>query len=494
MRKTLCLLLCLITILGLWLPCGATAASKTGEIHKFVPKVEEYYPGFEDYIAKALRNKEKMIHIGEFGVSTDNIIYAFKSAVFDNPDVFYVDASIINYKFDNRTGIVEYITPTYLCKLSSIPSKIKKFEKAVKQYTSGIKSSWSNFQKALVLHDRIAVGCAYKDTGALAYTAYGALVKEKAICEGYARAYSYLLSLVGVDSKIINNDSTRHCWHCVRIGKSWYQVDVTADDPRPDVLGYVRHKFFLCTDSGLLNSSSKNYKGFRSDVTFSKEYSCSSSKYNTSFVKRIVSQVIVCNNAYYYLDNNYGGKYKSALIRRKNGKKKTLRVINDIWYYAGKYEYEDSFCKLCAKDNKIYFNTKRSVYAYNLKTKKFRRIHKLAGFVSKHFYGIALKGSAIYTTRYDSKMKTKSATKFIKLNSGKAVVIPYRQYKSVSLKKRAKFTFKIYGGSGKTSFKSSSKKIARVNGRGVVKARKKGKCTITAIKNRYKFKLIISVK
>ena len=59
MRKTLCLLLCLITILGLWLPCGATAASKTGEIHKFVPKVEEYYPGFEDYIAKALRNKEK---------------------------------------------------------------------------------------------------------------------------------------------------------------------------------------------------------------------------------------------------------------------------------------------------------------------------------------------------------------------------------------------------------------------------------------------------
>ena len=494
LRKALCIILCLITALGCAAVFPVAAADKTGKIHNFVPEAEEFYPGVEDYIAAALREHKESINVAKFGVTLNNIIYVFKSTVFDNPDIFYVDASIINYKYNNATNRVEIITPTYLCSKSKQASMTKKFNKAVKSFVSGIDPSWSDFTKALILHDRIAVNCTYKDDGLFSFTAYSALVTGRSLCEGYSRAYSYLLSLVGVDSKIINNDSKRHCWNCVKIGNSWYHIDVTSDDPTPDTCGFVQHKYFLCTDSRLLSISNGYHKGFLGDATFNDDYSCTSSKYNTVFARSVTSQIVYADKSYYFINNNYKGKHQSALIRRKNGSNKVLKLITDKWYYKNKYAYEDSFSKLGVKGNSIYFNTKRSVYRYNLSTKKFKRLHTLPSFRTKSFYGITVNGNYAYATRYNSMMKKKETTKLIKFTKNKPLVIPYRQYTSMNMEKKSKFKFTIYGGSGKVRYKTSSKKIATVNKKGVITARKKGKCTVTAVKNGYKFKLKVSVR
>ena len=62
------------------------------------------------------------------------------------------------------------------------------------------------------------------------------------------------------------------------------------------------------------------------------------------------------------------------------------------------------------------------------------------------------------------------------------------------MRKKSKYTFTIYGGSGKVKYKTSSKKIAKVGKNGVITAKKKGKCTVTAVKNGYKFKLKVRVR
>ncbi|MBQ5398009.1 MAG: hypothetical protein IIU14_01075 [Ruminococcus sp.] len=430
MKRLICFIICALTVLSTAALFPSDAASGLGRIYPFVPVVEDYYPGLEEYIAKALREKKTSIDVSDFHISKDNIIFAYKSAVFDNPDIFYVDASFINYNYNNLTDLVETIRPRYICELGSIPSMVKKFNKAVDSFLDGVSASWSGLQKALVLHDRIAVNCEYKEKNKLSFTAYGALVSGQAICEGYSRAYSLLLSKVGVNSKIINNDVKHHCWNAVEIEGRFYHIDVTSDDPKPDTCGYVRHKFFLCTDSKLLNASSGNYTGFMSDVTFSDAFSCSSLKYNTAFFRNICSEIVYYKKAFYYIDNNYKGKHRSALIRLKNGKKKALKVIPDVWYYANKYPYKDSFSKLCASGKYIFFNTKRDIYRYSISSKKFKRVLTIKKSTAKSFYGIALSGRYIYTTRYNSRMKNKSMTKVLKItSSGKAKILSKKNYK-----------------------------------------------------------------
>lgn len=67
----------------------------------------------------------------------------------------------------------------------------------------------------------------------LIYTAYGALVNGKAVCEGYARAASLMFNLVGIENGLVNgkgNDGIGHLWNIVKIGNNWYHFDPTWSD------------------------------------------------------------------------------------------------------------------------------------------------------------------------------------------------------------------------------------------------------------------------
>ena len=67
---------------------------------------------------------------------------------------------------------------------------------------------------------------------------YGALHDKKAVCEGYARSFKYIMKKVGVPAVLVSGtarnseDKTEsHAWNYVQINENWYAVDVTWDDP-----------------------------------------------------------------------------------------------------------------------------------------------------------------------------------------------------------------------------------------------------------------------
>lgn len=71
---------------------------------------------------------------------------------------------------------------------------------------------------------------------------------------------------------------------------------------------------------------------------------------------------------------------------------------------------------------------------------------------------------------------------------------PYLNKKSVTLVKGKTAQLKITGKVGKATFKSSNKKIATVSSSGKIKAKKKGKCTITVKTNGRTLKCKVKVK
>ena len=110
---------------------------------------------------------------------------------------------------------------------------------AVDEALSYVSDDMQEYEKALVIHDWLIDHCQY-DYGNLqtntipesSYNLYGALAYGLAVCDGYSKAYQYILEeKLGIECCRIVSDSMNHAWNLIKIGNNYYHVDVTWDDP-----------------------------------------------------------------------------------------------------------------------------------------------------------------------------------------------------------------------------------------------------------------------
>lgn len=103
----------------------------------------------------------------------------------------------------------------------------------------------SDYTKVKRIHDYIVNNTRYQFSSNC-YTAYGALVDGRAVCQGYAQLAYKMLTEAGVKCYTITGEANNgretqsHAWNMVRVGKKWYYLDVTWDDPAGagDILQY----------------------------------------------------------------------------------------------------------------------------------------------------------------------------------------------------------------------------------------------------------------
>jgi len=118
----------------------------------------------------------------------------------------------------------------------------------------------SPLEKIKAVHDWIVLNTAYDvDACALALSGKplatpaarkeGVFERGMAICSGYSSAAEALLKELGVDTVTVVN--AHHAWNMVRLEGTWYHLDVTWDDPVPDVPGRVVYNYFLVSDRTL---------------------------------------------------------------------------------------------------------------------------------------------------------------------------------------------------------------------------------------------------
>lgn len=115
----------------------------------------------------------------------------------------------------------------------------------------------SDYEKEKQIHDYIVNTVAYgypegkKEPEGDAYSAYGALVLKKAVCNGYAEAMKLLCDLSGVNCKMISGtaDGENHAWNLIKLDEEWYHVDPTWDDPEPDDASRIMYTYFNVDDT-----------------------------------------------------------------------------------------------------------------------------------------------------------------------------------------------------------------------------------------------------
>jgi hypothetical protein len=116
-----------------------------------------------------------------------------------------------------------------------------------------------DYEKIKFLHDSIILGCEYDEDAPNAHSAYGCLVDGRGVCESYAKAFSLLCELAGIDSLPVLGDATdddglvqSHMWNKVLLDGVWYNVDCTWDDPTGNLPeDFIQYDYFLLSDSDI---------------------------------------------------------------------------------------------------------------------------------------------------------------------------------------------------------------------------------------------------
>ena len=108
-----------------------------------------------------------------------------------------------------------------------------------------------------------------------AHSVKGALLKKKAVCEGFSYALHHLLDLLGIENICVNGSEigkkeVSHTWNQVKINGNWYNCDVTSDSGNIKDNRMMDYCLLSDEEYFLYNAVSHNLK--KCDVSFWETY------------------------------------------------------------------------------------------------------------------------------------------------------------------------------------------------------------------------------
>lgn len=195
---------------------------------------------------------------------------AIETLIYENPEIFYLNATSMYINIEKVIKITStkynvYIDngskPNYLAEgfnsKEDIDTYQTKIEKVRDYIVKNIKDK-NDYEKIKLTHNYLRDTINYESTISKnnIYDIYGALVLRECVCEGYAKAFQYIMNEVGIDNVIVIGTGTNsmgktenHAWNYVKLDKKWYAVDVTWDDPMLIGDGIIpeksKYKYFL---------------------------------------------------------------------------------------------------------------------------------------------------------------------------------------------------------------------------------------------------------
>ncbi len=176
---------------------------------------------------------------------------AIEAYTYDNAEVFYLSPKkmYLNIEATTKGGDTtynvyinsgkeaNYLTEEFSSK-EAIDQAISQIEQVKNQILQNKKGN--TYEDIKMVHDYLIDTIDYESTLSKEniYNIYGALVNRECVCEGYARAFKYLLDELDIPCVMIIGTATNsqgntenHAWNYVQLNGNWYAVDTTWDDP-----------------------------------------------------------------------------------------------------------------------------------------------------------------------------------------------------------------------------------------------------------------------
>ena len=174
---------------------AATVSAKTEELPKRnIPGVSD--SAVDSRLRKACEawngEEEIKIDVSDLNISSNYIEESKQHLMVfaqENGNYFFIKGYGVVY---SQTKIVKM---RFSCDTRFRKEDKSKFDSAVNKVLSGLDDKMNDTEKLLYLHDYLIT---HTDYTADLHTAYDCLVSGKAVCSGYAWAFDYLCSRIGI--------------------------------------------------------------------------------------------------------------------------------------------------------------------------------------------------------------------------------------------------------------------------------------------------------
>ena len=244
-----------------WEDAAAVDPVTAEEIHR------NYYRQFErlneqqQYIYRVLYAAANQMIEGWFRLDVNSknnsrdIALAFQALSNDHPEMFWLPYNYLLRKTNSATQFAFSYQKNgrdydYLISAEERDGMCRALEKKAAEILAECPED--PFKAEVYLHDRLCKIITYDDhsDNSMVYTAYGALVEGKAVCEGYARAMQYLCQRSGIPCTLVIGEygGEGHMWNLIQLDDEWYHLDITWDDS-DDI---SRYYFFNLTDKEIM--------------------------------------------------------------------------------------------------------------------------------------------------------------------------------------------------------------------------------------------------
>lgn len=274
-------------------------AKQVGSYYKEKDGKKYYYyetkKNAANYIKEKMVNRERNVCVryettdSSFqNVATSIVKLAISEDIANNPDEgdylawSYGGYTVSGgyYKKSNKYYWILNYTFTYYTTLqqeNALNTKIQKFVK-----TLNVKKE-SQYSLIKQINDYICNNVEYdyenvsNPSYKLQFTAYAALMKNKAVCQGYATLYYRILKECNIKNRIIV--SKTHSWNLVNIGSLYYNVDIVWNDTLKN------DRYLLSGSNDFINNSDHIRNIEYNTSSFNNKYPTSKNKFQVKLVK-----------------------------------------------------------------------------------------------------------------------------------------------------------------------------------------------------------------
>lgn len=241
-------------------------SSQTVNVNNFYyEQLDEYGKIIYDRLYENIDKLKTGTYEADFGTEFNDLLHeengtevlnnsfqlAINALTFDNTDLFYIDVTKINLLTEITTRA---FSTTYRVKIGGNGQSYladgfwdEEYVDIALGYVEDIKNNIiskttgkDRVEQIKIVHDYLVDTVEYDlEAGSNIYNIYGTLIDKRAVCEGYARAFKYILDDLEIPTVIacgLAKNSAgvteTHAWNYVQLENGqWYAIDVTWDDP-----------------------------------------------------------------------------------------------------------------------------------------------------------------------------------------------------------------------------------------------------------------------
>ncbi|MDE5859616.1 MAG: hypothetical protein K2H23_04430, partial [Oscillospiraceae bacterium] len=215
---------------------------------------------YDTLITAIEQNRTDINFSSVMNITVDDYQAVYQQIYSDENSIYYIDKTM-KYARNSKTQTIASAIIAYKYSNNEIKRMQEAVEEEADKIIGQITINMTEYDIVKFFYDYLAENVKYDESSEHCRDIYGTLVNKNALCEGYAKAFSYLCDKVGIETLTITGEADKvpHMWNMVKIGGEWYHIDITYAVTDSRLGKYVRYDYF-CVDDSVINSGRDVYE------------------------------------------------------------------------------------------------------------------------------------------------------------------------------------------------------------------------------------------